>query len=656
MKTLCVFYNMKKRVITVEIEIVKLSNKILITCPNKLDFYYTPVVHQHGIFLEMISFPFELYHDNNKVLLPFYFNKLDFNLQKEDFILDIIHKYCVKNNLELVLNNIKLENKLNEQYQEINKKINNNRFENVEDIINCYKNVCILFNYLCKKRILKSKTSFFYCGHEFNEISDFEDKKYNSMGYIYTKNYYLKIHETEDKFYPKNPSNDYLFYYLKMKDFTNELIDLILEENLVNNLRNLLLNINESGLFFKFILFIASNNFKIQKSDKGIYLNVLQIVNELKETKLILRLQDIEIEQIKNLCDFLNKYPIFIKDFLTKIVKQVEYSLSYYKRNLDPNFLKFSLIYFGLFNNINFNLTSLFNYRIKNQLSFLINEISYLLKNNKVKFVNNDKFYTDPNYRLVLKYFIFDNNCNFREMVLEIFKNKLDLLDSFLNQLKKFHFYRNIFNRITWNEIITNYLLIQYLIKDRDIILYQGKLNNIIFGRKNFKSIPQILNFKFYLISFFNSKKQIEDYLFYNINSISEIFNHLQLTLSSFQIKQIANILYLLKFVDNLDLKEQNYLNFIIACQKVKDLIINDNVFNLKIKEMGFSVKLNLGIITKNIIKFKNDRKLDDPLALLRKYKIGYYHYRKKYTKYKTKYYLEKFKGNNLYSLKNLKN
>jgi len=641
MKTICVFYDINKRKINLEIEIKIEENYLIVSCDDKLDFYYCPIEHETGIYLEKISFPFYLPKNNKNVLLPWYYNKLNLKKVFKNFLLDEILKFCNHYKLTIFLEDSKLEMKIKNEYDKMLKKIIDNKFENLENLIYCYKNIGIYFNYLVKKNLIDIECNKFYCGHNSSNPNE---------GYLYDKDLYLKVLNSKDKYYPKNASkNVYNFYYLKNQDFTETLVRYILNENLINNLRTLLLNLEETGLYFKFVLFIASNNFKILKKDDGIYNNILNVINELKDTKLILDLNKIEVHQINNLCSFLNKYPIFIEEFLKRIIKQVNFSLNYFKRNLEINFLKFCLIYFGINELKDLNITNLVNFKIKSQMMFLINEISLFRKYGKIKFLNNEKFYEDSNYRLVIKYFIFDNNCQIR--------NPLFFNDTILKDIQKYSFYREYFYNMSWGDIMKNFNLFKMMVEDRNILIYQNKLNNVIFGRQNFKSIPFILNYKFYLISLLPEKKDIEEFLFFNLNSVNEIFNtNLKISLSSYQIKQIANILYLLKFVENLDLENENYLNFIICCQKIKDILIINNSFTLKIKEMGFSSQLNLGIITKNILKFKSNKKTEDPISLLNKYKLAYYHYRKKYTKYKTKYYLQKFKDNKLYHLKNLKN
>jgi len=641
MKTICVFYDINKKKINLEIEISQVKNDIVISCLNKLDFYYCPVYHKTGIYLEKISFPFYLPILNNIVLLPWFYDELDYQKAFDDFILDKILIYCLNHNLNLVLSNKELELVIKKKYSVMLSNIIENKFNNIEAIINGYKNIGCYYNYLIKKNYIEVNINKFYCGT--NSID-------TENGYVYHKNYYMKVQKSSIKFYPENPDKKiYQFYYLKNQNFISNLIELISTDNLINNLKNLLSNLEETGLYFKFVLFIASNNFKILKDDNGIYKEILNVINELKETKLILDLNNIETHQINNLISFLKKYPIFIKDYLKRIIKQVNFTLNYFKRDLDINFLKFCLIYFGVFEFINFNIINLVNFKIKCQFGFLIDEISEYLKFKKIGFVNNEKFYQDPNYRLVIKYFILNNKCEIRN------KNSFD--KKIINSIKKYSFYREYLYDSKWNNILTNFILIKQMGNDRNILLYKNKLNKIIFTKQNFKSISFILNYKFYLVSLLETKEEIKQYLFYNIKNINELFScSLNESLSSYQIKQLAYILYLLKFVESINLEDENYLNFIIQSQKIKNILIVNNIFTLKIKEMGFSSKLNLGVITKNILTYKTIQKTMDPSILLKKYKFAYYYYRKKYTKYKTKYYLSKFKNNKLFTLKNLKN
>jgi len=663
------FYEANNRAMNLEINFEIKSNVLEITC-SEIDFYYYPVYDNYGISLNKIYFPLKLPIKENQVLFPLFI--VNFNQKKNqeyfpNFFLNILINFCQENHLTLLFYHEEL---INQEITNINlslKKINDNKFINLEDIVITFKYLYLYFDYLVKSVFYHQKRllfpiyeKFYYQGHEFKSLEDYLKNSYSEEGYFYQNKIYYKVNQSENKFYPKDINLSFLDFYLKNMIITNSLIELLLDEIFIVNLKNLFESFSESGLYYKFIIFISSNNFKIMKKENNLfYQEILDKINEIKETKLTLSLNKITYDQLEVLIMFLEKYPVYVENYLIYLAKELKFTLHYYKKNLETNFIKFLIIYFNVNHHLKNrdNILRNLNPRIKTQVSYLIIEMENLLKNQSFDFLNNEKFYTETNYRLLIKYFLFESNMTFRPEVLKLF-DKYQLSENFINDLfniiNKYHFYRNYFSNIYWMNLVENFTFINFMNGDEKILLYQHKLNRVIFGNLNFKSIPFLLKNRFYNLSFLESIEKIERFLFYNINFLPEIFTKF-INLNNYQLKLLAKVIYLLKFVDNFDLKNEKYFTFINSSQKLLDILIVDNQFNLKVKEMGFNQNLNLGVITKHLLNYQLDKPKPDPIALAKKYRLMYLHYREKYTKYKVKYFLIKHKDKELGDkLKNL--
>jgi hypothetical protein len=661
--SLITFYDLTQRIVNLEINFT-INSKILEIKSNEFDFISYPVYDNYGINLNKVYFPLKLSILNNQVLFPLFivdYQKIKNQEYFPNFLLNQLFIFCQEKNLELVFYQKELIDLEIEKLKLILKKIDENKYNNIEDIVISYKYLYLYFDFLVKSVIYYQKEilfpineKFHYCGHIFSNISSFFKQNFSESGYFYQKKIFYQIKNSEEKFYPQKISDDlYLDFYLKNFQISNSLIELLLDENIIVNLKNLFDSFLKPGLYYQFIIFISSNNFKIFKKEENlIYQEILNKINEIKDTNLSLSLNKITFEQLEILILFLEKYPIYIENYLITLAKDLKFTLHYYKKNLETNFIKFLILYFNLLNFINDQDKILrhLNVRIKTQITFVIQELQKFFRNQNYEFLNNEKFYSETNYRLLIKYFFFDSNMNFRPEVLKLL-NKYNLseifMEDFFKQTRKYHLYRNYFSKITWMELVENFTMINFFYDDENILLFKNKLNRVIFGNLNFKSIPFLLKNRFYNVTFLESNEKIEKFLFYNSQHLPEIFNKF-IIVNNYQIKLLAKVLYLLKFVDNLDLKNDKYLTFISTSQKLLDILVVDNQFNLKIKEIGYNQNLNLGVITKNLLNYQVEKPPIDPIALVKKYRLMYLHYRKKYTKYKVKYFLTKYQEKDL--------
>ena len=652
------FYDLENKEITLDLVISKDEHFIIInSIDGGIDMLKNIIVNEVGIKLDLISLPLRLVRSEGSVLLPF----INSNGRYKGSLIDNIYNYCELNNLSIVYNDSKLIKQLLIYYNVLLSRFEMCNYINLENMITSIKELYFLYNYLTKYYLLNEKRymdkfmyeesiSFNYCGHKFNSIDDYFSGRYNNEGYLYKDNYYLKVEDSENKYYPRENSDSlYLRYYIDEKNYGIYLKRRLKELNVsLLNIEELIDNLDKSGLYFRFILFLSSNNLDWRGNDEGIYMDIIDRVVEIKEAKFRVSLNRITYNQLYTLINFLLSYPIFVNDYLVYLSGELKFTLHYYKKNLESNFIKYLIIYFNVLSLINKKDSIIKNItgRIKNQVYYLINEIESILLGNKISFLDNERFYCDPNYRLLIKYFFFDNNLELRyevRLLLEKYNISRKSIRELFIRIQKYHFYRNYFINKSWMEIVNNYSFINFMENDDSILLYNNRLNKIIFNNLNFKSIPLLLTNKFYNISFLDTIEKIERFLYYNKKDLKLIFIKNR-ELNNYEIKLLSRMLYYLKLIENMDIKDKKFKSFINSTQKIKDIILDNNYFNIKVKEMGYNNNLNLGIITKHIINFSKDDEIEDPLKLVKKYHYMYLHYRKKYYKYKCKYLLLKLK------------
>ena len=222
----------------------------------------------------------------------------------------------------------------------------------------------------------------------------------------------------------------------------------------INNLTKILINFYENKLSdFQLILFIISNNLSFS-SNNEYFIKILADSKSILEVNDFIGLEQTNFHDSGNLKNFLEKYPKF-KDFLyKKTIPNINFTLNYNKKNIDDNLVK--LI------NLKPSFSEIQGY-FKNRIKFQMETIF----NNKL-ILSNEKIYRDYTIRLFYK---------------------MNLNDTELDNFNKYNFFRNFFCNIKWEEIVNNFNLINIINKNSHILLYYGKLNNVIFENNTFKNL-----------------------------------------------------------------------------------------------------------------------------------------------------------------------
>lgn len=610
--------------IDIEIEILKSKKNIFLKVidESKPQIFLYPVMTDIGIKLEKIIFPINGKVKNNKYI--FYFN----------YILKVINiKETIDNFPDFFISKIldifdlelgdKSINYFEQDVLESIKLFYDDKFE-IENFINTIFQLPLkLKNLLINSKnipnnlidLYQINNEIMYNGQYFNNIKDLIELKSNNKEYKYLNK--IKNINGIDFLYTEddNINNCILYndFYLLISKYINNLVTIA--SNKFNNLSKILINFYENNLSeFQLILFIISNNLQFTTSS-NYYKNILNQTKEILEIKNFITIDQININDLQNLKIFLNKYNKFKEIFYKNNIPKINFTLNFNKKNLEENLLKILYIYED-----SDDILKYFKPKIRYQMENILSK--------KLNF-SIDKSYKDYSLRLYYK--------------LKVLEDK-SLLESF----NKFNLFRNIFYKIKWDELVNNYELINLIHKNSNILLYYGKINNVIFQNNNFKDIINIIKNKFTIIKYLDNQAKIYDFILYNYSDLGLILENFQ-NLSDTQIRELSKIIYLSKFIGNYDSNEYN--NFINKCYNC-NFIISNNKFNLRIKDYLDTPNINYGKIVRDIKTFDNKKKIISPMEENIILKKLYLKYRKKYSKYKAKYFLEKNKNDPFYKNK----
>ncbi|ADO67090.1 hypothetical protein crov057 [Cafeteria roenbergensis virus] len=628
-------------VVDIELIIKKCKKNITIELlnKNKITMYYIPVYTKIGIKLEKIIFPIVGKINNNKCL--FYFNYIytntniqnNINLYPEyfysqiyqnlnlnlDLNLDYYHQDLITDLKILYTNEIILEDFLLKIFQ-VSLKFKNIMFRHLETNEVIPKSLIDIY---------QTKLNIMYGGQYFDNLEKLQNSRSNTTEFKYLNG--VKHPEgTTSIFMEKSKSNLINFYYnFDFEDLISKYLYNItkLEFNKLNNLTQIYNNFNRYNLSnFQLILFILSNNLTI-KSNNSYYSTILNLSKDILNTTNFITIEDVNKNDIINLKVFLNKYPKFKELFFRKSIEKINFTLDYSKKNIDSNLF----LLLTIFENDTFleNQNLFVNFKPKLKQQF---EILFFKKLNN----SNEKYYRDYTIRLFTKKYL---------LLSSIDKEEFNL----------YNLFRNYFYNSKWNNIVTNFYLLNFIEKYNNILLFHGKINNVILPNNHFKDLINVIKNKFRVIEFIDSYISIYNFVLFNQTDLELILENYY-SLSNLQLKNISKIIYLSKFINNNNYNSENYKNFISLCFHNSNLILTNNNFNLKIKEYLPKTELNYGKIVRDIRNYNapNTNTLthfEENIIL----KNLYLKYRKKYSKYKAKYFLEKYKNNKNFHIKPLK-
>jgi hypothetical protein len=434
--------------------------------------------------------------------------------------------------------------------------------------------------------------------------------------------------------------NEYIYYQTFInQDFTSELIKNLLNLDLVHS---------------KKIIEYYSKDFNIS--------NLVSLSNIFSYLKTCF--QDFDILKLNSYSDgffeyitkkYSNNEDNKIYEILSILFNNYNYPLKNTRHDLDNIFDQ--IIYFSLYNNkfifvnnkvyetyelLHPNINCVIPSKLKNLYINLIKGITQIINNDFETITYNQKFYSDYLHRNIIKILLSNNN----HLSNNLIKNLISTIN--INKFKSIIstniLLADICNKLTWTNLPKklNYLNIFY--KNHDIVHFQDKINKNIIPDNFDIRIKKVIENPFEMFKFLRKEKDFIKWTKFISDKLIQLY-YIPISLSSDDFELIGKLIYLLFNINEQNIKDPSYINFINFCNLNNKLILDSNRINLKIKEYFTSLKINinLGFLAKHLtwdkesITFEEISNLDktpDVLALEMKLHIA----TKKYYKYKAKY------------------
>lgn len=427
---------------------------------------------------------------------------------------------------------------------------------------------------------------------------------------------------------------DYIYYQTFInQDFTSELIKNLLNIDLIH---------------CKKIVEYYNKDFKLS--------NLLSLSNIFSDLQVYF--QDFEVLKSNSYSNgffeyITKKYSVDednkIFDILSILFSNYNYPLKNTRHDLDNIFDQ--IIYFSLYNYkfiflnnelLHPNINNIIPPKLKNLYVNLIKGISQMINNDFESITYNQKFYSDYLHRNIIKILLSNNN----HLSSNLVKNLLSTnnMNKFKNIISTNILLADICNKLNWTNLPKklNYLNLFY--KNHDIVHYQDKINKNILPENFDNRIKKVIENPFEMFKFLRKEKDFIRWTKFISDKIIQIY-YVPISLSSEDFGLIGKLIYLLFNINEQNIKDQSYINFITFCNSNNKLILDSSRINLKIKEYFPSLKtnINLGFLAKQLtwdkesITFEeniNQEKTPDILALEMKLHVA----TKKYYKYKAKY------------------
>jgi len=342
-----------------------------------------------------------------------------------------------------------------------------------------------------------------------------------------------------------------------------------------------------------------------------------------------------------------------IFDILSILFNNYNYPLKNTRHDFDSIFDQ--ILYFSLYNYkfifisnsnnselLHPNINNIIPFKLKNLYINLIKSISQMINNDFELITYNQKFYSDYLHRNIIKILLSDNN-NLSTNLVKNLLNQNNII-KFKNIVSTNILLSDICNKLNWTNLPKklNYLNLFY--KNHDVVHYQDKINRNILPENFDNRIKKVIENPFEMYKFLRKEKDFIRWTKFISDKIIILY-YVPISLSSDDFELIGKLIYLLLNINEQNIKDQSYINFITFCNTNNKLILDSNRINLKIKEYFPSIKtnINLGFLAKHLTWDKesitfdeiiNQDKTPDVLALEMKLNIA----TKKYYKYKAKY------------------
>jgi hypothetical protein len=343
-----------------------------------------------------------------------------------------------------------------------------------------------------------------------------------------------------------------------------------------------------------------------------------------------------------------NKHKPVIYEILSILFSQYNYPLKTNRRELDDIFdyilyfslynYKYIILIHDLYEIINPIINNSIPYKIKNLYINLLKTLYKIINNNFEAITYNQKFYYDYLYKHIIKIFLTDSN----KLSINLFK-KLVSQNNF-NKFKKIittnFLLIDISNKLSWNTLSQNLHYLNLFYKNSDIIYYQNKLNKTIIPHNFDTRIKKIIENPFEMYRYLRKKIDFEKWTIFISDKIPKIFYN-PISLSTNDFTNIGTIIYLLLQIEEQNIKDSNYMNFIKFCNEHIHLIIESNRININIKDYFsyLKININLGFLAKHLIQNKDTIYLEQPVSNdIKELELKLQTALQKYYKYKNKY------------------
>jgi len=318
-----------------------------------------------------------------------------------------------------------------------------------------------------------------------------------------------------------------------------------------------------------------------------------------------------------------NNDPIMYK-ILSILFMQYNYPLKTNRHELDDIFDY--ILYFSLYNYkyiiliqdsieiINPLINNYIPYKIKNLYINLLKTLYKIINNNFESITYNNKFYYDYLYKHIIKIFFTNSN----KLLIKLFK-KLVSQNNF-NKFKKIistnFLLIDVANKLSWNTLSKNLHYLNIFYKNCDIIFYQDKLNKTIIPKNFDTRIKKIIENPFEMYKYLRKKIDFEKWTLFISDKIPQIF-YIPVSLSTEDFTYIGTLIYLLFNIEEQNIKEPTYINFIKFCNEHIHLIVESKRININMKEYFSCLKINinLGFLAKHLIQNKDTIYLEQPVS-----------------------------------------
>ena len=525
-----------------------------------------------------------------------------------------------------------------------------------------------------------------YIGNNFLEPLKITDIKPNSYFYIVVnKNEYSSLNDSNIVASENNQVNKVLKIYVKK--INKNIIELsetknILFENYKWYYYHPSLNINRNYIIYQTYISTEFTGELIKNLIlvESVHVNkILEFYNKDNKISNLVVFQNI-FESSQNFLNDMeilksNSYNSVFFEYITKkyslpgdpklyeilsiLFENYNYPLKTNRHDMDPIFD--NLLYFSLYNYkqilintktngfSNFsneilhpNVNSIIPIKLKNLYINLLKVMSQVINNDFDAITYNQKFYSDYLHKNLIKLFFYDTNC----LSIDLFKS----LTSQSNFLKfKTIVSTNLLliditNKLTWSNLPKKLSYLNVFYKNDEILHYQDKINKNIIPDNFDVRIKKVIENPFEMYRYLRKEKDFEKWTKFISEKIIQLY-HIPISLSSDDLSNIGQMIYLLFNITEQNTKEQTYIKFIEFCNSHNKLVLDSNRINLKIRECfpHLRANINLGFLAKHLtwnkesISFEDNttkEKPQDVLALEMKLHIA----TKKYYKYKAKY------------------